>query len=142
MPSACVLLCPGNVIFKFTVRKQSCGKVMFSQACVKNSVHGGVCLSACWDTPPWRQTPSPRSRHPSLEADTSLCSQTPPLEADTPPPGGRHPLGRHPPLEADPPPGYTPPWRQNPPSPSGKTATAADGTHLAGMHSSCKHNWK
>ena len=32
-----------NVI---TVRKQSCGKVMFSQACVKNSVHlwgeGGV----------------------------------------------------------------------------------------------------
>ena len=24
-----------------TVRKQSCGKVMFSQACVKNSVHGG-----------------------------------------------------------------------------------------------------
>ena len=27
-----------------TVRKRSCGKVMFSQACVKNSVHGG-CVS-------------------------------------------------------------------------------------------------
>ena len=27
----------------FTVRKQSCGKVMFSQACVKNSVQGGWC---------------------------------------------------------------------------------------------------
>ena len=94
MPSACVLLCPGNVIFKFTVRKQSCGKVMFSQACVKNSVHGGVCLSACWDTPPWRQTPSPGGRHPSLEADTHRWRQTP--------------LDRHPP-------GQTPPlWRQTP----------------------------
>ena len=30
-----------------TVRKSSCRKVMFSQACVKNSVHRGVCLSAC-----------------------------------------------------------------------------------------------
>ena len=27
-------------------------------------VEGGVCLSACWDTtPPWEQTPPPRSRH-------------------------------------------------------------------------------
>ena len=26
----------------FTVRKRSCGKVMFSQACVKNSVHRAV----------------------------------------------------------------------------------------------------
>ena len=25
----------------FTIRKQSCGKVTFSEACVKNSVHGG-----------------------------------------------------------------------------------------------------
>ena len=36
---------------------------MFSVACVKNSVHRGVCLSACWDNPPdqapppWEQTP-------------------------------------------------------------------------------------
>ena len=26
----------------FTARNSSCGKVMFSQACVKNSVHGGA----------------------------------------------------------------------------------------------------
>ena len=49
--------------------QRSCSKVIFSQACVKNSVHGGrgVCLSACWDTPPWTdpphgQTPPPPSR--------------------------------------------------------------------------------
>ena len=27
-----------------TVRNSSCRKVMFSQACVKNSVHGGACV--------------------------------------------------------------------------------------------------
>ena len=33
-------------------------KVIFSVACVKNSVHRGVCLSACWDkTPPLRAPP-------------------------------------------------------------------------------------
>ena len=38
-------------IFLITVRKRSCGKVMFSQACVKNSVHReGRC------TPPWPDT--------------------------------------------------------------------------------------
>ena len=33
----------------FTVRKRSCGKVMFSQTCVKNSLGGGagcVCIPA------------------------------------------------------------------------------------------------
>ena len=51
------------------------GKVIFSVACVKNSLHGGgVCLSACWDTPPrdqappWDQAPpgadTPQTRHP------------------------------------------------------------------------------
>ena len=29
----------------FSVRKRSCGKVMFSQACVKNSVHSGACMA-------------------------------------------------------------------------------------------------
>ena len=32
---------PGFQIL-ITVRKRSCGKVMFSQVCVKNSVAGGV----------------------------------------------------------------------------------------------------
>ena len=67
-----------------TVRKRSCGKVMFSQACVKNSVHRGKVY-----TPQQADTPS---------------GQTPP-KADT-----------------------------TPPSPM---ATAADGTHPTGMHSSC-----
>ena len=30
-----------------TVRNSGCGKVMFSQACVKNSVHWGVCMGGC-----------------------------------------------------------------------------------------------
>ena len=50
--------------------QRRCGMVIFSQACVKNSVHrvGGVCLSACSDTPllgrqpPW--THRPLDRHP------------------------------------------------------------------------------
>ena len=68
--------------------QRSCGKVIFSQACVKNSVHsggGGVSLSACWDTPPW--------------ADTSL---------------GRHPPGRH--SSGQTPPRQTSPWADNPPA--------------------------
>ena len=48
-----------------TVRKRSWGKVMFLHLSVSHSVHrGGVCPSACWDTPPRqtppRQTPSPQ----------------------------------------------------------------------------------
>ena len=40
-----------NLVANFiAVRKQSSRKVMFSQACVNNSVHGGM-------TPPSRQTP-------------------------------------------------------------------------------------
>ena len=42
----------------FTVRNSNCGKEMFSQVFVKNSVHGG-CIPACtWaDTHPWANTP-------------------------------------------------------------------------------------
>ena len=48
-----------------TVRKRSCGKVMFSQACVKNSVWGAVCLSGSWEIVPG-QTPPLGRRHPPL----------------------------------------------------------------------------
>ena len=35
-----------SVFLIFTVPNSSCGKVMFSQACVKNSVHGaGACMA-------------------------------------------------------------------------------------------------
>ena len=50
---------------------RSWGKVIFSAACVKNSVHGGegVCPLACWDTPPrTRDRPPPGSRPPQRSA--------------------------------------------------------------------------
>ena len=53
----------------FNVCKRSCGKVMFLHLSVSHSVHGGVCLSACWDT------------HPPL-ADIPLGKHLP--SADTP----------------------------------------------------------
>ena len=93
---------------------------------------GGVCIPACTgaDTP-WQvsqhalgQTPL-QGRYPSMHwADTHL---------------GRHPLGRHPQAGGHPP-GQTPSraGRHPPgqtPSPPRPMATAADGTHLTGMHS-------
>ena len=88
--------------------QRSWAKVIFSQACVKNSVHRGegVCLSACWDTPTLEQTP--------LGADTPR-EQTPP--------GSRHPQSRHPP-GADPLQKQTAAYGQR-----------AAGTHPTGMHS-------
>ena len=64
----------------FTVRKRSCGKVMFSQACVKNSVHmvAGWCVCVCLPDTPSRQTPP---------------GQTPALGRHSPTPG-RRPLQR------------------------------------------------
>ena len=53
-----LLLLTVRSITIFMVRNSSCGKVMFSQVFVKNSVHGG-CIPACtWaDTSPWVDTP-------------------------------------------------------------------------------------
>ena len=97
-----------------TVRKRICGKVMFPQACVKNSVHSG---EKC--THPWADTPS---------------GQTPylgryPLWPDTAP--GRYPLGRHPP-------GQTPHHgqtsrRADSPSPLEQTPT---DSHCSGRYAS------
>ena len=62
------------------------GKVIFSEACVNNSVHrGGVCLSACWDTT------TPGSRHPSK---TRHPRSRPPQEQT--PLDQAHPRSRHP----------------------------------------------
>ena len=83
--------------------QRSCGKIMFSQACVKNSVHKGQTPpplpSACWDT----HTPA-----------QCMLGYTPPpaqcMLGSTPPPPdtllGRHPrvdtpLGRQPPPSGD-----------------------------------------
>ena len=55
------------------------GKVIFSEACVKNSVHGGggVCLSACWGAPLWDQEP-PQDRHPPRDQAHPPGPGTPP----------------------------------------------------------------
>ena len=68
----------------FTVRKRSCGKVMFSQACVKNSVHGGgVSHDALGQTPP-----------PGACWDTHTPGRTSPGRTPPPPPDG-HCNGRY-----------------------------------------------
>ena len=71
----------------FTVRNSSCGKVMFSQTCVKNSVHGeGGCLPKGmlgYTHPPRADTPS---RQTPL-GQTPPSRWTPPLSR----PPGRHP---------------------------------------------------
>ena len=55
-----------------TVRNSNCRKVMFSQACVKNSVHGGGVYQHALG-----QTPMPLVRHPHTPAQCML-GYTPP----------------------------------------------------------------
>ena len=53
-----------------TVHKRSCGKVMFSQACVKTSVHGGGVdrvHNPPGQTPPWVDTPTTAPSRQSLQ---------------------------------------------------------------------------
>ena len=87
---------------------------VFTGVC--DSVHRGVCLIECWDTPPGPETGTPRSRHP-----IGPEAVTPP--ADTPPRArGRHPSGtrgRHPPRSSA-------CWRYG---------QQAGGTHPTGMQS-------
>ena len=105
--------------------QRSWAKVIFSQACVKNSVHRGgedVCLSACWDTP---REHTPETMHPP--------------GADTTPPQTMHPPGPDPPAPDTPdqappqadttpleqthtplPPDQAPPPEQTPPPPGSR----------------------
>ena len=105
-----------NNLFLRHSYNSGCGRVMFSQACVKNSFHGGVY------TPPW-QIPSLLGRH-----------TTPGRQ-----PLGRHPLGqtsalgRHP--QGRPHHPGRPPGAYTLPPPPKKTATTVDGMHPTGMHS-------
>ena len=80
-------------------------------------------------TPPGRQTPSPWQTPPSMQTSPVAGRHHHPLpqQANTPlpPPPSRYPMaGRHPTWQI--------PGRQTPPG----MATAADGTHPTGMHSS------
>ena len=93
--------------------QRSWANVIFSQACVCPQGGRGVCLSACWDTPPGsrhlppEQTP-PGSRHPPRTRhkpprELTPRDQTPPLEQT--PPDQAHPLEQTPlPDQAHPPP--------------------------------------
>ena len=107
-----ILLSPANEVW---------GKVIFSVACVKNSVHGG-CLPQCMlGYHPREQTP-PRSR----------------------PPWSRHPPGADTPWEQTPPGANTPHQEQTPPTRSkhppravhaGRYGQQAGGMHPTGMQS-------
>ena len=97
--------------------QRSWGKVMFSQACVILFT-GGVCLSACWDTPPGSRHPPQTRHHPPWDQD-----QAPPLGVDTPP--WEH---QTPPQT----PG-TPPGAEH----AGRYGHRAGGTHPTGMQSCC-----
>ena len=100
----------------FTVRKQSCRRVMFSQACVKNSVHGGRCNTPSgltgrhplWQTPPGRHPPgqtTPLGGHPRWQTCRHRPRQThlgqtpsqakPPGKPPPPTPSHGHCSGRY-----------------------------------------------
>ena len=105
----------GSPVINIYRPQRSWAKVIFSQVCVKNSVHrGGGCLSQC------------------------MLGYTPPGQT---PPGSRHPPGVDPPLEQSPPRADTLPPGSRPPHPGKQTAAygqRAAGTHPTGMHS-CSH---
>ena len=85
-----------TIVLIYYCPQRSWGKtlpVIFSEACVKNSVHRRVCLSACWDTtiplPPRAGTPlgpgTPQDQAAPLHRTKHLPG------AD--PPGANPPLG-------------------------------------------------
>ena len=122
---SCFLL-PANVVVK----------VMFSQVCV--SVHRGVCLSACWETPipPARETPHQGDPPPPAK-ETPLSERPPPGRSPTPcqgdPPVRETPhqetlLARRPPCQGDPPTPETPLARR----PSSSRPTPGGGGKLRG----------
>ena len=106
---------------------------IFTSVC--DSVHRGVCLSACWDTTLWTRHP-PGSRHPPDQ--TPPLDQAPPDQAppDQAPPRAGTPRPGTPPDQAPPRPG-TPQPGSPPPSAehAGRYGQRAGGTHPTGMQS-------
>ena len=72
-----------------TIRNSSCGKVMFSQACVKNSIHGGGGRGVCLQV---RGVYTPLGRHPLRQTPPG---QTPPPKETASAADGTHPTGIH-----------------------------------------------
>ena len=79
---------------------------MFSQACVKNSVHRGVSQHALGQTPTWADTTWADTRGQTTPWADILWADTPQVDTSYP--------------------------RQ---TPHQQMVTAADGTHPTGMHS-------
>ena len=103
---------PTTVITYIDRPQRSCGQgYVFTRVC--DSVHRGICLSACLDTTPCQGDPLPR-RLP--------CQGDPPAK-ETPQP--RRPLPRRPPCQGDPPAKETPlprrpPCKETPPPPGSR----------------------
>ena len=127
-----------NIISDYYRPQRSWAKVIFSRACVKNSVQRGegVWLSACWDTNPPPLPPPEQTQPPPIPLGADPQSRHPP-RADTPgadiPPGADPPGSRHPPTPWS---WHPLPWELTPP---GKQTAAygqrAAGTYPTGMHS-------
>ena len=86
LKNARILIILASII---TVRNSSCGKVMFSQVCVKHSVHGGrVSASGLGRVPASGSSGAvhPPGRHPHPRADTPETATA----AD-----GTYPTGMH-----------------------------------------------
>ena len=81
------------IIRIFTGRNSSCGKVMFSQACVKNSVQRGGILQDPPQPTPLEQTPTPGA-HPPPEQPPSPRSRHP-LPRTASAAAGAHPIRMH-----------------------------------------------
>ena len=99
--------------------QRSCSKIMFSPACVKNSLYGRVYPSMHWGRYSSRQVHLSGQVHPPgtyIPPGRYIL----PMQVHSP---ARYPPARYPPGQVQPP-------RQ--------TGTAGDGTHPTGMHS-CLH---
>ena len=68
---------------------------MFLHVSVSHSVHGGVYLSACWDTTPPRSRYPPRSRPPKKQAPPQKNRHTPTPQEQTSQEAGTPPRSRH-----------------------------------------------
>ena len=119
------------------------GKLIFSEACVKNSVHRGVSVHARIQHPPWGHTSL--TRHPPDQAhaldQASSRPGTHPLDQALPRPGTSGPgtpWTRHPKDQALPRPGthldQAPPDAEH----AGRYGQQVDGMHPTGMQSCCQ----
>ena len=90
----------------------------------------GVCLSACWDTPPQsRHTPPPeQTHHPPEQTPLDQADPTSPPGADTPPRTRQTPLGA---ATIPPGPGRPPRSRHHPPREADSSIRSTSGQYAS-----------